>query len=65
MAAKLVKFYEVIGAAGGTQAKMRMAMATCVGSTIAASVPDSPDMIAKFRKAYKEITGKEAPPDLA
>jgi len=61
MAAKLVKYYELISAAGGTTAKARLAMLTVVPSNVAANLPDSPEYIAKFRRAYQEITGKEAP----
>jgi hypothetical protein len=61
MAAKLVKYYELIQGLGGTKAKMRMAMATGVGSIIAAEAPDSPENLAKFRKAYKDIAGQEPP----
>ena len=61
MAAKLVKYYELIHAAGGVKAKMRMAMLTAVPSVIAAETPDSPANLAAFQKAYKEITGKEPP----
>lgn len=61
MAAKLVKYYELIQVAGGVKAKMRLAMLTTVPSVLAAETADTPDNIAKFRKAYKEITGAEAP----
>jgi len=61
MAAKLVKYYQLIEAAGGTKAKMRMAMLTMVPSVVAADAPDSPANIEKFQKAYQEITGKPAP----
>lgn len=61
MAAKLVKFYELVMAEGGVNAKMRLAMLTVVPSNIAAKVPDSPETVEKFKHAYKQITGKEAP----
>jgi hypothetical protein len=61
MAITILKYYELIQTTRGTQGKMRMAMLTGVPSIIAADVPDTPETIAKFRKAYKEITGKEPP----
>jgi hypothetical protein len=62
MAAKLVKYYEMVLAEGGVNAKMRMAMLTVVPSNIAGTLPDTPETVEKFKRAYKEITGKEAPP---
>jgi hypothetical protein len=62
MAQKLLKYYELIQAKGGTKAKMRMAMLTSVPSCIAAEAPEPPAIIAKFQGAYKEITGQDAPP---
>ena len=62
MAAKLVKYYELVQAAGGPTAKARMAMITVVPSILAKETPDTPENIAKFRKAYKEVMGVEAPP---
>lgn len=62
MAAKLVKYFELIEAHGGQNAKMRLIMATGVAAMIAAKVEDSPMFLAKFKEAFKEITGKDAPP---
>ncbi|HUB14693.1 MAG TPA: hypothetical protein VMB34_22275 [Acetobacteraceae bacterium] len=62
MAEKLVKYYELIEATAGPTAKMRMAMITVVPSMIAARTPDTAENIAKFRKAFKDITGKDPPP---
>jgi len=61
MAARLVKFYEIVTAEGGVNARMRMAMLTVIPSNIAGKVPDTPETIEKFKQAYKQITGKEAP----
>ncbi len=61
MGDKLTKYYEHIQKEAGIAAKMRLAMITSVPSTLAATQPDSPDLIAKFKAAIKEITGKEAP----
>ncbi|MGB9030573.1 MAG: hypothetical protein WCC27_10680 [Acidobacteriaceae bacterium] len=41
---------------------MRLIMATGVAAMIAGSVEDTPAFLAKFKAAYKEITGKDAPP---
>ncbi len=61
MAERLLKYYDYIKQNGGLPAQMRLAMITCIPSTKAATEPDSPANIEKFRKAIKEITGKEAP----
>jgi hypothetical protein len=60
MGQKLVKYYEAIKSEGGFAAQMRLAMKTCIASTKAAELPDSPENLLKFKTAYKEITGKEA-----
>lgn len=46
----------------GVQGKMRMIMLTGVAAFIAKTVPETPDAIAKFQKAFREITGQDAPP---
>jgi hypothetical protein len=61
MGQKLAHFYELIKAQGGIQGQMRLAMKTGLPSTKAAAEPDSPQNIAKFKAAFKEITGKDAP----
>lgn len=61
MAAKLMKFYDLAKEAGGLPVQMRLAMATGVPSTKAGEQPDSPELIAKFKTAFKDITGKDAP----
>ena len=60
MAGTLLKFYEKAQAEGGLQMKMRLAIATGIPSNKAGDAPDSPDVLAKFRSAFKEITGKDA-----
>lgn len=62
MAEKMVKYYELIEAKAGVQGKMRMIMLTGVAAFIAKTVPETPDAIAKFQKAFREITGQDAPP---
>ncbi|MGQ9608467.1 MAG: hypothetical protein ACUVWN_04140 [bacterium] len=61
MAERLLKYYDYIKQNGGLPAQMRLAMITCIPSTKAVIEPDSPANIEKFRKAVKEITGKDAP----
>lgn len=61
MGQKLTKIYELAKADGGATAQMRLVMKTCVPSAKAADLPDSPDLLAKFKAAYKEILGKDAP----
>lgn len=61
MGQKLMKCYEFVGQQGGMQAQMRLAMKTGCPSTKAVNTPDTPDLVAKFKAAVKEITGKDAP----
>ncbi len=60
MGAKLVKFFELAKEEGGLSAQMRLAMATGISTVKASSEPDSPEILAKFKSAFKEVTGKEA-----
>ena len=61
MGQKLTKFYDLMKAEQGLQGQMRLAMKTACSSQKAATEPDSPENIAKFKAAFKEITGKDAP----
>jgi hypothetical protein len=61
MAQKLSQLYELIKAQGGIQGQMRLAMKTGIASTKAATEPDSPETLTKFKAAFKDITGKDAP----
>lgn len=40
---------------------MRLAMKTGMAAPHAEKAPDSPENIAKFKAAFKDITGKDAP----
>ncbi len=62
MGDKLLKLYDYAGKTGGLPMKMRLAVATGIPSPKAGETPDTPENIAKFRAAIKQITGKEAPP---
>ena len=57
----LVRLYEHAVREGGLQAKMRLAIKPGVPQPKAAVEPDSPDLVARFRAAIREITGAEAP----
>lgn len=57
----LTQYYDFVKKEGGFDGQMRLAMRTTIPSTKAGSEPDSPENLAKFRAAIKEITGKEAP----
>ena len=59
MGQQLAKFYEAAKQAGGLQAQMRLAMKTGLSAEKAQAAPDSPENVAKFKAAIKEITGKE------
>lgn len=61
MGAKLKQLYDFAQQAGGIEAKMRLAVMTGISSAKAEAEPDTPDNIAKFKKAIKDITGKDAP----
>ncbi len=61
MGVALQKFYDFVGREGGTVLRMRLAMKTGLSSEKAATTPDTPELIEKFRQAVREITGKEPP----
>jgi len=61
MGEKLEKYYELVGAKGGLQAKMRLAVKTNVPSNKAKETPDTPDVLAKAYEVAKEILGPTAP----
>lgn len=55
MAQKLMQFYEKAKTLGGLKGQMRLAMLTTIPSTKAATEADSPELLAKFDTAMKEI----------
>lgn len=61
MGEKLMEFYKVISDEKGLSGKMELAKRTKLPSTRAALVPDEEDTLAKFREAFKQITGKKPP----
>ena len=61
MGQKLLDIFEAVKKEGGMAAQMRLAMSAGMASTQAATAPDSPESLKKFRDAYKEITNKNCP----
>jgi hypothetical protein len=61
MAAKLMQYYDLADKNGGLTVKMRLAMKTGIPSDKAQSEPDSPDNLAKFYAAAKDIIGADVP----
>lgn len=55
MGQKIVDYYKKVEKAGGLPAVIKLATKTCVASSLAPAVPDSPELIQKFQKAIKEI----------
>lgn len=55
MGQKLKDFFDEAKQIGGIKAQMRLAMITKTSSAKAVGEPDSPDNIAKFQAAIKEI----------
>jgi hypothetical protein len=61
MAEKLLKLYKFAQDIGGAQAKVKLAMATKMPSTKAATEPDSKENIQVLSAAIKEILGQDPP----
>jgi hypothetical protein len=61
MGEKLIMYYKYIGDLKGFMGKVELAKLTLMPTTLAATAPDSPEQIQKFRKAIEKITGKESP----
>jgi hypothetical protein len=61
MAMKLMQYYQYVSEQKGTLGKTQLAMKTKLPSSKAAMEPDTPEILAQFRAAVKEITGKDAP----
>jgi hypothetical protein len=55
MGQKLVAYYAKVEQIGGFAAVVKLATKTCVASSLAPGVLDSPEMIQKFQKAIKDI----------
>jgi hypothetical protein len=63
MGQRLLNMYEFVEDRLGWEGKVALAKATCIGSTIAAGTPETPQLISTFREAIKKLTG-EYPPDV-
>jgi hypothetical protein len=61
MAERLIKYYKYMADTGGLELKMKLVSVTKVPSTIAAQVPDSPEILDRFQQAIRQLTGKPAP----
>jgi hypothetical protein len=61
MAERLLKLYKFVQDVGGPQAKVKLAMATKLPSTRAATEPDSKANIEMLGAAIKEILGRDPP----
>lgn len=55
MGQRLLEEYEKAKKLGGLKAQMRLAVLTKMPTPIAGKVPDSPENIAKFEVAMKEL----------
>lgn len=61
MGVKLLKYYKLINSKIGMKGKMALAIETKIPSTRASFEEDSEDNIKIFKRAYKKLTGEEAP----
>jgi hypothetical protein len=59
--AKLVQYFDLVSKKDGLVSRMRLAMKTGIPSADAPNAPDSPDNLAKFYEAAKEILGPSTP----
>ena len=61
MAQKIFDIYAAVEKEKGMSGKMRLAIITGIPSAKASETPDTPDLMAKFAVAFKEITGTDCP----
>lgn len=61
MGRQLVAFYDYVEERKGREGKVQLAKLTRVPSVTAKGTPDSPDLVASFREAIKQITGNYPP----
>lgn len=61
MGDKLSQYYDFVKQRLGMDGQMRLAMKTGMTSMAAKNKPDTPELIAKFKEAIKEITGQFPP----
>jgi len=61
MGQKMIDIYEAIRVEDGMRGQMRLAMKTGITFATARDVPDTPEKLADFSLAFKQITNKECP----
>ncbi len=61
MGKKLEGYYDYIEELLGREGKVRLARLTHTPSVIVGGMDDEPELVAQFREAIKEITGKYPP----
>ncbi len=61
MGERLMRYYKYIQDELGVQGKVKLATASKLPSTLAATAPDSEENLNLIRSAVQEITGKPAP----
>jgi hypothetical protein len=61
MGQKMLDIYEEIGKEDGMRGQMRLAMITGITSMSAKDIPDTPEKLAEFASAFKQITSKDCP----
>lgn len=59
MGARLVQIYRSVEKVGGIQARMRLAMVTCIPSANAETTADSAENLGKFKDAVSKILPPE------
>ncbi len=62
MGDQLIKYYHYINEQLGLSGKVKLAQLTKVPSTVAATEPDKPELVQRFKDAITQITGKPPPP---
>jgi hypothetical protein len=62
MAEKLVHYYALAKERGGIGMQLKLALRTGMALPVAAKVPDSPEVLAKFRQALAELLPGEPIP---
>jgi hypothetical protein len=56
-----VQYFDLVNKKEGLVSKMRLAMKTGIASADASNAPDTPENLAKFYEAAKEILGAGVP----
>jgi len=56
-----MEYYQYVSKESGLVGKVKLAQLTKIPATKAATTPDTPEMLAQFMAAVKQVTGKPAP----